>query len=122
MIRADELRKKEDSRNDLKKETYKKILSLINSKIKTASETNKKYIVYQVPSFIVGQPPYNVKSARKYIIRQLMLSGYRVCKQPDESLAITWLAERKKNPKPPTVPELPSLVSLRSIANQYRSR
>ena len=122
MIKADALRQREETRTDLKKETFKKILSGISSKIKTASEANKKYIVAVIPAFVLGFPPYNANTARKYIIRQLILSGYRVCVQEDSSLAITWLRKKKRLPRPPTAPELPSMVSLRSIANKYRSR
>ena len=130
MISASEIAQKEQSRRNLRKETYKTILEQFSRKIKAASERREPYATLVVPPFVIGFPMYPFDEALVYLKRQLVISGYSV-RQGLESgqFIVTWQSARPK-PPPKAAPLegdtgddfFSSLANLQKTAQQIRSR
>ena len=69
------LQKKKENKLKIKKESYNKIYDLLNNKIIFNIENGFKDCQYNVPPFILGIPPYDMKLCCKYIISKLKKKG-----------------------------------------------
>jgi hypothetical protein len=133
MISASEIAQKEQSRRNLRKETYKTILEQFSRKIKAASERREVFATLVVPPFVIGFPMYPFDEAIVYLRRQLVISGYSV-RQGLESgqFIVTWQSARPKPAsKAPIQPQIEgdsgddffsSLANLQKTAQQIRSK
>jgi hypothetical protein len=80
----------------------------------------QKYVVFEIPNFVVGFPMYDLQKCTEYIMRQLVMLGYTVNEVGSGHVYITW--GKKKNTVPVEEPvdeeSLPSLMNLRKIASK----
>jgi|TARA_B110000503_G_scaffold25648_1_gene40510 hypothetical protein len=107
----------------MKKETYVELYRQITSKIRRAVETGRKYILVEVPFFVIGYPTYDRLKATSYIKRQLELAGFDVAVIGNYEFRITWKVQ--KNIRAPvsvdeSFGDFPSLINLKKAANRYR--
>jgi hypothetical protein len=120
MIRAEEIQQVEQRRRQLLKDTYKHILFLCTRKIKYSVSMAQKYVVFEIPNFVVGFPMYDLQKCTEYIMRQLVNLGYTVNEVGSGHVYIRW--SKKKNIVPVEEPmdeeSLPSLMNLRKIASK----
>ena len=133
MINVKTIKKIEDSRKQVKKETYKKILEQFSRKIQVSVSANQKQVFLEVPAFLLGYPSYNLESASVYLKRQLELGGFRVVNVSPVVFNVSWYTEKERKavheppprfrnePTPPTFSEeyFPSLINLKKAAKRY---
>jgi hypothetical protein len=133
-INIDDVRKVEEKRRKAKKEMYTKMYDMFSKKIQVAVDHHQKSVVLNIPAFMFGYPKYNMSSARKYMERQLTLSGFSIYRIMDNGIFVTWVKEEKLHysAPPPTTTKnsdmqcaedstIPDLVNLRKLANKYRA-
>jgi Family of unknown function (DUF5759) len=129
MITAAEIARREQTRRNLRKETYKSILEKFSKKIQVASERGERQVHLVVPPLVIGFPLYPFDEARMYLERQLVRAGYTVCRglEPGEYV-ITWEKARpttRTTAPPPPEPQnelFTSLANLQKTAQQIRKR
>ena len=125
MISIDEITRKAEKRNNLKKETYTKIYEQISKKIRQSVELGNKYLFCQIPSFVMGYPHFNRMKALQYIKRQYEIGGFTVQVIGEFELCISWKPIKKSNKndsnnEPYDPEEFPTLINLKKAANKYR--
>ena len=89
MVKAADLVKEQKERENLKKETYKKIFDRIEKKITLASACNAYECNYEIPKFIIGLPLYSIKKCKKFVIKKLKENGFKVDSQ-ENLIFISW--------------------------------
>lgn len=122
MISVDEISRRAEQKNRMKKETYVKLYEQASRKIRQSVEFGSKHVIFQVPSFLLGYPMFDRYKATAYIKRQLERGGFVVTLMGDSELHISW---KVKKPKPESkeeasVEDFPTLVNLKKAANKYR--
>jgi hypothetical protein len=73
-----------------KKESYEILLEKIYKKIQKAADNNSYTCYYEIPTFIVGYPIYNLNRCIAYIISQIRQSGFIAKFVNPNSIYISW--------------------------------
>jgi len=127
MIDIHEIRKLDVKRQEIKKELYKKIYEQFERKIRQQVELGRdKFVLLQVPPYVLGFPKFDREAAARYLSRQLIRGGFDVQFAGDVSLFVSWVPKKKKKEKVREEeevyeePELPTLINLRKAASAYR--
>ena len=76
MVKADKLQKEQKKRDEIKKETFNKILEKLEKKIILASAANYYFTWYTIPEFIIGLPLYSLTECNEYIIKKINKDGF----------------------------------------------
>jgi hypothetical protein len=122
MISASEIAAREQSRRNLRKDTYKTLLEQFSRKIKACVDRHEQCAVLVVPPFVMGFPMYPFDEALAYTRRQLERSGYQVRQgmEPGQ-FVVTWEKARKKVARTvePDAPQSDDLFS--SLANLQKT-
>lgn len=122
MISVDEISRMTEKKNRIKKETYVKLYEQASRKIRRTVDFGGKYVIFQVPSILLGYPIYDRLKATSYIKRQLIRGGFEVAIVDDYDLHITWKVSKvATGDEKPTEDDFPTLVNLKKAANKYRS-
>jgi hypothetical protein len=127
MITAHDIQRIESQRRQIKKETYKQILSQFDRKIRKAVALGQSSVFLQVPGFVIGFPMYDLGQAAVYLRRQLERLGYHVVQSGIEFF-LTWSGQPPPEPmpEPPRYEEdqieFPSFVNLRKIASKIAQK
>ena len=75
---------------------YDSILQKCHHRIKYNSRLEKTYCFYQIPTFIIGTPIYDVNDMKSYIKNSLLKNGFKImCIEPNW-LFISWDMKGKK--------------------------
>ena len=90
MVKADKLKKEQKKKDEIKKETFNKILSKIEKKIILASAANYYFTWYTIPEFIIGLPLYSLPECREYIIKKMVKDGFTTEFFQPNILLIKW--------------------------------
>jgi hypothetical protein len=77
-INIDELYEKKQKRDQRQLSVFNKILNRINKRITTTSQMKRdeKYIWYQVPPYIFGEPIYDQTDCIAYVVTKLAENGF----------------------------------------------
>jgi len=87
-------------RKELKKfETFDKILQRCHNKITLYADNRKTECVYEIPSFIIGVPLYNINELSEYLISSLNKNGFILKVLQQNYIIISWDIKNKKNLK-----------------------
>ena len=123
MLSAKELMEREKNKNNVKKETYKKILTQMCRKIEVAYTLKKDKTLLKIPEFMIGYPIYDMGHVTLYIHRQLKRLGYRCSIIDLGHIYVAW-GEKKKETKVTKIEEetLPTLSNLKKTANDIRKK
>lgn len=91
-VNIDELYEKNKQRNMKQLSVFNKILNRINTRIKTTSQMKRdeKYIWYQVPPYIFGEPLYDQTDCIAYVVTKLAENGFHVKYINPGTLFISW--------------------------------
>lgn len=129
LVSALELRKYQDAKKEIKKDTYKSILAQFSNKIRNSAELGKKFAILVVPQFVMGFPTFDRTAAATYLQRQLKNGGYEVRRMDPVTIYTDWsnlgkkkqeVQHRKEETKGPDFGELNGLVNLKKVANKYK--
>lgn len=129
MINVQMIKQMDDSKKQIKKETYKKIYEQFNRKIIANVQCNQKQVILQVPPFVIGYPTFDMRHAAVYLKRQLEHAGFTVEYLTPTSFHVSWSysSSSSSTKKIEYVTQtsiededFPSLVNLKKIANKYR--
>ncbi|EFJ40432.1 hypothetical protein VOLCADRAFT_99764 [Volvox carteri f. nagariensis] len=93
------------------------ILGRCRKRMQAAVKTGVLYIVFDVPEFMIGHPPYNICQCITYLMAQLTKAGFTVRYLFPRALIICWGAAA---PPPPVLPLPPPPVRLLEAAAQHR--
>jgi len=95
MIKAEDLIKKQEIKENKKYITFEKIYTNIEKKITTASERNLYYTYYEIPQILIGFPTYTIKDCYKYIDNKLKKNGFKTHEYYNNIILISWLPAKK---------------------------
>ena len=90
MVKASELIKVQQERDNRKYHTYDKIYNIIEKKINLASIGDNYYIWYQIPEFFVGLPLYSVNGCSIYLQSKLKKNEFKIFLYKQNILLISW--------------------------------
>ncbi len=121
MLSVKDIAKIQNTRNSLRKEIYKTILESFSKKIRTYVEMGQTQIFLTVPVMVVGQPSFDRKVARDYLMRQLKNLGYTVIPYQDFEIYVTWAVRPTQETNEPEL-GLPAFVNLHKVADLYRNK
>jgi hypothetical protein len=93
MIKASELIKVQQERENRKYITYDKIYNIIEKKINLASIGDNYYIWYSIPEFFVGLPRYSVNDCSLYLQTKLKKNGFKIILYNPNILLINWFSD-----------------------------
>lgn len=79
-----------DSRKSSKEEAFEIIFTKCNMRIKNMVDTNQLSTLYTIPSFIFGQPVYNVQDCIVYVQSKLSKNGFITNQILPNVLYISW--------------------------------
>ena len=99
MINVSDLHKDQETRNDIKRKTFDKILEDLSRVIKNRSLLGQKECFLNVPAFVIGKPLYNVRQATKYVIYRMRKNGFQVYDGGGNEIYVSWRIENKQPPK-----------------------
>ena len=94
MVKASDLIKEQNDREEKKKEIFKKVFERVEKKITLASASNFYECYYEIPSFIKVLPLYSIENCKEYVKKRLKENGFKV-KSKENILVISW--KPKKN-------------------------
>mgnify|MGYP003327610778 CR=1 FL=1 len=131
-ITINDVRAVEEKRKQAKKEMYTKMYEQFSRKIKHCVDNNQKSVTLTIPQFILGYPRYDINAARRYMERQLRLSGFSVYQVGYDGIFVTWVKPNKTNTHRKPEPSghqhvendddsISNLINLRKLANKYRA-
>ena len=91
-VNIDELYERNQRRDQRQLSVFNKILNRVNKRIQTTSrmKTDDKYIWYDVPAFIFGEPIYDQTDCIAYVVTKLAENGFHVRYINPGKLFISW--------------------------------
>jgi hypothetical protein len=89
-IDLDELYEKERVKEELKTETFQKILKRLFIKIKHVAKASTQYLLYQIPQYLIGNPRYNMIECVEYVTANLENNGFKTKFIHPNILFVTW--------------------------------
>ena len=91
-VNIDELYEKQQRRDLKQLSVFNKILNRINKRITTTAQMKRddKYIWYQVPPYIFGEPIYDQTDCIAYVVTKLAENGFYVKYINPGTLFISW--------------------------------
>lgn len=91
-VNIDELYERNQRRDQRQLSVFNKILNRINKRIQTTSQMkrNDKYIWYDVPAFIFGEPIYDQTDCIAYVVTKLADNGFFIKYINPGKLFISW--------------------------------
>lgn len=129
MFSIREVAKIQENKKKVKKETFTIILKKMTNRIKEHVTKGEKSAFVNVPSFIVGYPPYDLVFATKYMARQLIRLGFAVSIPKAGQVYVSWKIIPSKQPKKDKkqetfddVDDLRSLMVIKDTASKLRRK
>lgn len=91
-INIDELYEKKQKRDQRQLSVFNKILNRIHRRITTTSQMKRdeKYIWYNVPAFIFGEPIYDQTDCIAYVVTKLAEEGFTIKYINPGTLFVSW--------------------------------
>lgn len=90
MVKAEDLIKEQEEKNEIRKKCYKKVYKRIETKIVQVNSVNESQCWYEIPEFILGIPLYSFEDCKKYIIEKLKKNGFKSKMINDNVILIDW--------------------------------
>ena len=95
MVKAEDLIKRQEDKENKKYVTFIKIYNNIEKKIIKASERNLYYTYYQIPQILIGYPTYSIKDCYSYIDDKLIKNGFKTQEYLNNTILISWFPATK---------------------------
>ena len=128
-ITVQDIQKIEKSKQDIKKEIYKKIYDQLSKKLKNSVDLGQKQVMLRIPTYLLGYPTYDVVRAGNYIERQFVRGGFIVHRISNVDIYVSWNLKNNKKEKEKRKNDsdsdfenesLPSLINLKKLASKYK--
>lgn len=123
MLRVSDIHAVENEKKKIKKAIYKEIYASFTRKIKHAVEIGSKNVVLTVPTFVFGQPSFDVNRAYLYLKRQLENGGFSVANVQSNTMYVSWGSSASRKPEQEQEQDdspFISLMNLKKTANRYK--
>lgn len=122
MISVEDIKKIQQKRKKILKDTYTAIYHQFCKKIKTVVEVGGYSVTLSVPFFVMGHPTFNRERATNYLVRQLKNAGFSVSLSENLIILVTWTNNTHNNSVKHDTPDedLPTLINLKKVANHLR--
>jgi len=98
-LKIDDLYKTAKKKELVKYETFDKILIKCHNRIKLYADNRKTECIYNIPSFIIGIPLYDVDDLQEYIVSSLKKNGLVVKEYTNNWIFISWNFKNKPKVK-----------------------
>jgi hypothetical protein len=98
-LKIDDLYKAAKKKELNKYETFDKILIKCHNRIKLYADNRQTECLYNIPSFVLGIPLYNVNELQEYIVSSLKKNGLVVKEYNNNWIFISWNFKNKPKPK-----------------------
>lgn len=91
-VDLDQLYERQRVKDELKMETLQKLLKRVFSKIKHLAKAvpDRQYMLYQVPTYLVGNPRYDLTECVEYLDKHLNDNGFKTKFIHPNILFISW--------------------------------
>lgn len=107
-----EIHRRMDARRARRTESYQKVLELCVKRVAAASSRDAMRMLYEVPEFVVGIPPYDIRRCTAHMMTQLRDAGFVVKYFHPRTLYVSWdPAELYEQGAPPAVAPVPPVSS-----------
>lgn len=128
MLHVDEIHALDRQKKQIRKQIYKHIYETFVRKIRHCVNMNEKYAMLSVPSYVMGQPSFDMVKAAVYLHRQLENGGFQVKMLSDVNMYVTWYKEKNKEKRIVTISDpsddsdFTSLINLKKTAAKYKKK
>jgi len=97
MLAVDDLYKKRETRDKSRLKAYNQMLEIIYHRVRVTSQmpTGQTYLLYNIPSFVLGLPRIDLEDCVVYLVYQLRSSGFEVRYTYPNLLYISWKHHEK---------------------------
>lgn len=90
MINTKQLKLDRNKKDNIKLQSYNKILELINNKILIVSKTKETNTWFEIPIIMLGYPSYEIIDCSNFLIKKLKKNGFNVNFLNPNILLINW--------------------------------
>lgn len=90
MVKAEDLIKEQEEKNNMRKEYYKKVYKRVEKKIVQVNSVNESQCWYEIPEFILGIPLYSFEDCKQYLINRLQKNGFKTNMLNNNTIFIDW--------------------------------
>jgi hypothetical protein len=77
-------------RSEREERLKNKMLRSVKDKINNYANFSKTNCIYTIPSFLIGEIPYNIEKISKYLIKKLKEEGFYIVKISIQYIYISW--------------------------------
>lgn len=97
MLAVDDLYKKRETRDKARLKAYNQMLEIIYHRVRVTSQmpTGQTYLLYTIPTFVLGLPRIDLQDCVVYLVYQLRSSGFEVKYTYPNMLFISWKHHEK---------------------------
>lgn len=90
MVKASDLIKEQQEKNNIRKKIYRKVYDRIEKKILQLSNVDEYQCWYEIPEFILGIPLYSFIGCKEYILNRLYKNGFKAQMLSNSLLYVDW--------------------------------
>lgn len=125
---AYELNKQIENKKKRVKQVFDKALESCNRRIQSAAAVQAYECVFNVPTFVLGFPLYDVDECMDYVLRKLVSNGFITEVVPPRSIRISWnVREARKNKTelpalPMPLPMMPAIPVAEAVVHSIQHR
>jgi hypothetical protein len=119
MLAVDDLYKKRETRDKARLKAYNQMLEIIYHRVRVTSQmpTGQTYMLYNIPTFVLGLPRIDLQDCVIYLVYQLRSSGFEVRYTYPNLLFISW-KHHEKDYLVRNSPILQAMLATKAVADE----
>jgi hypothetical protein len=119
MLAVDDLYKKRETRDKARLKAYNQMLEIIYHRVRVTSQmpTGQTYMLYNIPTFVLGLPRIDLEDCVVYLVYQLRSSGFEVRYTYPNLLFISW-KHHEKDYLVRNSPILQAMLATKAVADE----
>ncbi len=119
MLAVDDLYKKREGRDKARLKAYNQMLEIIYHRVRVTSQmpTGQSYLLYNIPTFVLGLPRIDLEDCVVYLVYQLRSSGFEVKYTYPNLLYISW-KHHEKDYLVNNSPILQAMLATKAVADE----
>jgi hypothetical protein len=119
MLAVDDLYKKRETRDKARLKAYNQMLEIIYHRVRATSQmpTGQTYLLYNIPTFVLGLPRIDLEDCVVYLVYQLRSSGFEVRYTYPNLLFISW-KHHEKDYLIKSSPILQAMMATKAVADE----
>lgn len=119
MLQVEDLYKKRETRDKSRLKAYNQMLDIIYHRVKVTSQmpTGQTYMLYNIPTFVLGLPRIDLEDCVVYLVYQLRSSGFEVRYTYPNLLFVSW-KHHEKDYLVKSSPILQAMLATKAVADE----